>query len=239
MPKNSSSIKLNRTTTLAVTLGGLILAILFIFTGADPLGLFSDGGSNQSVPQSSGSGGDWWQVYFTDPNTINDPENLSGSIPEKLIAYIDSAERSIHIAAFEFNLTPVAEALIRAHQRGVQVRLVVERDAGDRPEIQELIAAGIPTVLDEGESLMHNKFFIIDGAEVWTGSMNLTVNGAYRHLNNLVRVRSTRLAENFMIEFEEMFLEGYFGEEILENTPYPSLTRSSFGRNLSEAELMQ
>jgi phosphatidylserine/phosphatidylglycerophosphate/cardiolipin synthase-like enzyme len=102
--------------------------------------------------------------------------------------------------------------------------MVVEGDSLYRPEIQELIAAGIPVVADGPDGLMHNKFLVIDGAEVWTGSMNLTINGAYRHLNNLVRVRSSLLAENFTVEFEEMFLEGFFGQLVLENTPHPDLT---------------
>jgi phosphatidylserine/phosphatidylglycerophosphate/cardiolipin synthase-like enzyme len=118
----------------------------------------------------------------------------------------------------------IRNALVRAHQRGVQVRLVVETESMDRTEIQELISAGIPVVPDQSDGLMHNKFFIIDSSEVWTGSMNFTVNGAYRHLNNLVRLRSKRLAENYQTEFEEMFLEGFFGENSIENTPHPDLT---------------
>ena len=70
---------------------------------------------------------------------------------------------------------------------------------------------------------MHNKFLVIDHSEVWSGSMNFTINGAYRHLNNLVRIRSSLLAENFTEEFEEMFLDGYFGEIVLKNTPHPIL----------------
>ena len=77
---------------------------------------------------------------------------------------------------------------------------------------------------DQVESLMHNKFLIIDGSEVWTGSMNMTVNGAYRHLNNLVRIRSSLVAQNYSAEFEEMFLDGLFGENIHKNTPHPILT---------------
>jgi phosphatidylserine/phosphatidylglycerophosphate/cardiolipin synthase-like enzyme len=159
-------------------------------------------------------------IFFTAPAT----EQYRGGPDRHLADALDRAHSQIDAALYDLNLWSIRNALIRAHQRGVQVRLVVERDALDRAEIQELIEAGIPTVPDEGEGLMHNKFFIIDGAEVWTGSMNLTVNGAYRHLNNLIRLHSTRLAENFTVEFEEMFLEGYFGETILENTPYPSLT---------------
>ena len=101
--------------------------------------------------------------------------------------------------------------------------MVVESDSLDRPEIQEIISSGIQVVSDTSDDLMHNKFLIIDQTEVWTGSMNLTINGAYRHLNNLVRVHSALLAENFTKEFEEMFLEGSFGEVSLENTPHPIL----------------
>lgn len=161
-----------------------------------------------------------YSVYFTAP--AND--DFKGGPDRFLADALDQARSQIDAALYDLNLWTVRNALIRAHQRGVKVRLVVESDALDRVEIQELISAGIPVVPDQSESLMHNKFIIIDAAEVWTGSMNLTVNGAYRHLNNLVRLRSTRIAENYTVEFEEMFLEGFFGENILANTPYPDLT---------------
>ena len=160
-----------------------------------------------------------YRVYFTAPAN----EEFRGGPDRFLADSIDQARSQVDAALYDLNLWSIRNALLSAHQRGVQVRLVVESDSLDRPEIQELISAGIPVRSDQAESLMHNKFIIIDGAEIWTGSMNLTVNGAYRHLNNLVRVRSTRLAENFSMEFEEMFLEGYFGEKILENTPHPDL----------------
>lgn len=100
----------------------------------------------------------------------------------------------------------------------------MEGDSRDRSEVQELIEVGIPIVFDQTDSLMHNKFVVIDGYEVWTGSMNMTVNGAYRHLNNLVRVQSVLMAENYSSEFEEMYLDGFFGEISLKNTPHPVLT---------------
>src|SRR3989304_6809139 len=39
----------------------------------------------------------WWEVYFTDPLTINNPDVIAGSIEEKLIQYINNAQISIHI----------------------------------------------------------------------------------------------------------------------------------------------
>ena len=53
--------------------------------------------------------------------------------------------------------------------------------------------------------------------------MNLTLNGAYRSDNNLVRVRSSNLAQNYLVEFEEMFLDHQFGSASPANTPNPFL----------------
>jgi len=158
-------------------------------------------------------------LYFTAP--AND--EYRGGPDQYIVEAIDQARSQVDAALYDLNLWSIRNAFIRAHERGVLVRLVLEGDSLDRPEIQELISAGIPVVADESESLMHNKFLVVDHAEVWTGSMNLTMNGAYRHLNNLVRIRSSRLAENFTEEFEEMYLEGFFGEISLENTPHPVL----------------
>jgi phosphatidylserine/phosphatidylglycerophosphate/cardiolipin synthase-like enzyme len=52
---------------------------------------------------------------------------------------------------------------------------------------------------------MHNKFCIIDGQIVTTGSMNPTVNGAYKNNNNLIVIDSPALAENYEAEFQEMW----------------------------------
>jgi len=159
-------------------------------------------------------------IYFTAP--AND--QFRGGPDQFLVEALDQSRIQIDAALYDLDLWSVRNALIRAHERGVTVRMVIEEDSRDRREIQELIDTGIPVVYDQTDSLMHNKFFVIDGNEVWTGSMNMTVNGAYRHLNNLVRIRSSRLAENYSMEFDEMFVEGFFGENSLENTPYPDLT---------------
>ncbi|MFV1949984.1 MAG: phospholipase D-like domain-containing protein [Anaerolineales bacterium] len=158
-------------------------------------------------------------LYFTAP--AND--EYRGGPDQYIVEAIDQARSQVDAALYDLNLWSIRNAFIRAHKRGLLVRLVLEGDSLDRPEIQELISAGIPVMTDGSEGLMHNKFLVIDHAEVWTGSMNFTLNGAYRHLNNLVRIRSSLLAENYTEEFEEMYLDGYFGEVILENTPHPDL----------------
>jgi phosphatidylserine/phosphatidylglycerophosphate/cardiolipin synthase-like enzyme len=59
---------------------------------------------------------------------------------------------------------------------------------------------------------------------VWVGSMNFTDGGAYEDNNNLMRIYSTPLAENYLKEFEEMFSEDKFGEDAVPETPNPTIT---------------
>jgi len=172
-----------------------------------------------ATPTAEGETG-WFEVYFTDPSW----PSLRGGPDARLAEAIAQARLSVDIAAYDLDLWSLRDALLEAHQRGLSVRMVTESDYLDSPEIQELKEAGIPLLGDRREGLMHNKFVVIDRQEVWTGSMNFTLNGAYRNDENLVRVRSTRLAENYTREFEEMFVQDAFGPGSPADTPYPTLT---------------
>jgi phosphatidylserine/phosphatidylglycerophosphate/cardiolipin synthase-like enzyme len=160
----------------------------------------------------------WWEVYFTDPQTINNPDVIAGSIEERLIQFINNAQTSIHIASFEFSLTPVAEALIAAKNRGVDVKWVTDDENGLKYDIQPgrgqfalLTGAGIEVKDDAGRSaLMHNKFWIFDQQVTWTGSTNITINGVFKQNNNVLVVRSPEIAFIFEREFQEMW-NGQFG----------------------------
>ena len=160
------------------------------------------------------------QPYFTDPSN----RTLRGGPDAAVAEAIDAARVSVDAALYDLNLWSIRDALLRAHRRGVQVRIVAESDHLDRPEFQELQKAGIPIVGDGRRALMHDKFIVIDRYEVWTGSMNFTLNGAYRNNNNLVRLVSRQLAEDYTTEFEEMFLQHQFGANSPANTPYVEVT---------------
>jgi phosphatidylserine/phosphatidylglycerophosphate/cardiolipin synthase-like enzyme len=115
----------------------------------------------------------------------------------------------------------VRDALIRAHRRGVQVQVVTDDVQKEELEIQSLVDAGIVVIDDRRPGIMHHKFLVIDRNEVWTGSMNMTVNGAYRNDNHLIRICSKAVADNYTREFDEMFLEDRFGALSLADTPNP------------------
>ena len=219
----------NSSLTLIILAAVIIFGAYYAFTGNDALGIFTPteepatpGGPVEQPdtplpPPVSNASGDWWEVYFTDPLNINDPADWQNSIEARLIDKINAAQTSIHIASFEFDLTPVAEALIAAKQRGVDVRWVTDNENGLEADAEPghgqfamLENAGIEVKDDARSGLMHNKFWIFDGQLVWTGSTNITVNGIFKQNNNVIAIRSTRLAEIYEREFQEMW-NGEFG----------------------------
>ncbi|GAP12400.1 phosphatidylserine/phosphatidylglycerophosphate/cardiolipin synthase [Longilinea arvoryzae] len=162
-------------------------------------------------------------VYFTDPDSALAAEGRGGP-DEALAAAIAAAQSSVDMAMYNLSLPSIGDALLEAYRRGVVVRLVVDDETYEDEISSRLRKAGIPVVSDQREELMHNKFTILDGQEVWTGSLNLSTGGTYSDYNNLVRIRSTRLAQDYTAEFEEMFLDHQFGENSPMNTIYPRLT---------------
>ncbi|MGZ9235364.1 MAG: phospholipase D-like domain-containing protein, partial [Anaerolineales bacterium] len=123
--------------------------------------------SNNTPPPVVGG---WWEVYFTDPINVNDPAQWQNSIEGRLIEKINAAKSSIHIASFELDLTPVAEALIAAKQRGVDVRWVTDDEFGLEADVEPghgqfamLQKRDIEVRSDTRSALMHNKFWIFDG----------------------------------------------------------------------------
>jgi phosphatidylserine/phosphatidylglycerophosphate/cardiolipin synthase-like enzyme len=181
--------------------------------------------SVQEIPVHVGYGyqGSFYEIYFTDPANPAAKQE-SGGIEQAIIASIDAARLSVDVAIYSLSLREVANALLRARDRGVAVRVVMESDNRENSVPQALMDGGLPILGDRREGLMHDKFVIIDRSEVWTGSLNYTVTGVYEDNNNLVHLRSVKVAENYTTEFEEMYTDDLFGPDTLAATPNPSVT---------------
>ena len=181
------------------------------------------GWTETRLPAGYGAHASWIDIYFTDPESPLASQETGG--PDgPLAASIDAARLTVDVAIYSLNLRSIRDALIRAHERGVQVRVVMESDNMDGSAPQALIEAGIPVVGDRREGLMHDKFVVIDRSELWMGSMNFTYSGTYEDNNNLIHFRSKKMAENYTKEFEEMFIDDKFGDHIAPETPNPVVT---------------
>ena len=230
MPRRRGVSKTNASATALLLVVVAICGIYYALTGRDPGGLF--GGTTTPVtpvvvvtqtvpvvnaPTAANASAAWWEVYFTDPVHVTDPLNWQSSVAGRLVEKINAARSSIHIASFEFDLTPVAEALIAAKERGVDVRWVTDDEHGleadeepGRGQFAMLQQAGIEVRADTRSALMHNKFWIFDGQVVWTGSTNITASGVFKQDNNAIVIQSPELAAIYEREFQEMW-DGQFG----------------------------
>lgn len=215
MTKQSKRNPLKSTLLIVIVVAGLL--------ALDWLGVLNLNLLDGSGPVIEEPGGGWYQVYFTSPRYPDEDQGHKGGLDERLAAAIDSAQQSVDVAAYDLDLLSVADALIAANEADVRVRVVVDTDNVDLPAVRNLKKAGITVVEDDRGVIMHNKFVVIDGATVWTGSWNLTDNGTYRNNNNIVELRSVRLAENYTAEFEEMFRGKDFGPTSPADTPHPRL----------------
>lgn len=158
-----------------------------------------------------------YKMLFTENELIGrkDPKNPD----KKLYALIKSATKTIDAAFYDIDDQQAAEAFITAQKRGVKVRILTDTDnmkdevdpTLPRKQIADMMAAGIEVKEDKRSAIMHQKFMIVDGATLLSGSMNLTTTSLYQHNNNVLVFKSPELSTTFTEEFLRMFDEGKFG----------------------------
>ena len=95
-----------------------------------------------------------------------------------IIQLIDDANQYAYFAVYTFTKTNIADALVRAKRRGVDVQGVTDREQSQTPEeaavIQKLRAAGIPVETQKHiDGIMHIKALVTDRAYA-VGSYNWT-----------------------------------------------------------------
>jgi phosphatidylserine/phosphatidylglycerophosphate/cardiolipin synthase-like enzyme len=145
-------------------------------------------------------------VYFTNPM-----DNSRVPAPKKaIIEIINNSTKSFYSAIYDLTEPDIVDAIVNAKKRGVDVRLVTDRTNAVKKGMEPVINAGVPVVTNNGRGLMHNKFAIIDGSTVWTGSYNFTQNCTFKNNNNALKINSEELADIYLAKFNDMFEHGIF-----------------------------
>lgn len=131
--------------------------------------------------------------------------SLEGPPGELLIAEFDAAQERIDAAVYTFTDAAIAEALERAQDRGVAVRLVTDAAqsatlSGQQTIIARLTNSGLPLCARGGVSggIMHHKYAVIDGRFVLTGSFNWTDAANHRNAEDLLRIDDVLLADRYL-----------------------------------------
>jgi phosphatidylserine/phosphatidylglycerophosphate/cardiolipin synthase-like enzyme len=129
------------------------------------------------------------------------------------VELIDTAKREIDFAAYVLTDWPIMQALTRAADRGVKVRIYLDgsqlREREPTRVFQDLAQTpGVEIrVKRENSAFMHLKCYEIDGHLLRTGSANFSASGEKRQDNDIV-LRDARAAAKFKHTFEERFASG-------------------------------
>jgi phosphatidylserine/phosphatidylglycerophosphate/cardiolipin synthase-like enzyme len=155
---------------------------------------------------------------------------------------LDNAAYSIDACFYSLTHESIAGALIHAHNRGVQVRLIYEKE-NENNLIRSLINdENITAIADnfgdnDGSGLMHNKFVIIDhrdfssATDDWlcTGSANVSYSGMSKNVENMIFIQDETLCAAYTAEFNEMWgsdgnvpdaAQSRFGDRKRDNSPH-------------------
>jgi phosphatidylserine/phosphatidylglycerophosphate/cardiolipin synthase-like enzyme len=117
------------------------------------------------------------------------------------------AQKRIDIAVFFLTHKAITKDLIDAHNRGVEVRVILDATAATNGYTKHelLRAAGIPVKVEVWGGKMHMKSAAVDGEWVIAGSMNWTSAGDWDNDENTLIMRSPKLAAQYHEHFEQMW----------------------------------
>ncbi|HAN3366307.1 TPA: phospholipase D family protein [Klebsiella pneumoniae] len=117
-------------------------------------------------------------MYAASIETGYSPE---GTALQLVLKTIDSAQQEIRLMGYSFTSPEVAGALVRAKQRGLDVKVVLDWKANTGKQNQAsqaamnlLVNAGIPVRTVSQYKIMHDKVIIADDRNIEVGSFNYT-----------------------------------------------------------------
>jgi len=170
---------------------------------------FSQMFEREEFSSSKKAGASEYEYVYTDGTTVQvffspqDKPITNGVIPK-----IDEATESIDIAMFFLTHTGISDALIRAMDRGVKVRLIIDAlgAANVSSQHQALRAGGAEVRVENWGGKMHMKTAIFDHQDVILGSMNWTEAGTKNNDENTMLIRNNpKLVEESEANFERLW----------------------------------
>lgn len=127
-----------------------------------------------------------------------------------VIRAIDEARSQVLVQVFSFTHRDIADALVRAQRRGVDVQVILDAaqtDSFESAAVRALIDAGVPVFRDAEHGAAHDKVIVIDvltAPAVVTGSFNFTYAAQSRNAENVLVLRGDlRLAQAYLAHWQE------------------------------------
>jgi len=121
-----------------------------------------------------------------------------------ITAEIENAKTEIQIQAYSLSSKPIADAVVMAKRTGVNVEILLDKSStvAQNNAVYFSSLKGIPTYLDAQHAVADNNVIIIDKSTVITGSFNFTKEADARNAENLLIIKSDRVAGIYFDNWE-------------------------------------
>ncbi len=137
--------------------------------------------------------------------------SLERSIKETLLKEVESATSTIDLAMREITSLDMANALLKAKERGVKVRVIADskRAKMRSSQITFLINQGISVKVLRGKNrgIMNHRFAIFDGKKVVTGSFDWSEASEKWNCENILILDDSEVVSSYLREFDRLWRE--------------------------------
>ena len=130
-----------------------------------------------------------------------------GGCTAAIVHELNRAATSFDVAAYSFTSAPIAEAVKKAHERGVKVSVVldVSQETSRYSSATYLFNAGVPVFIHDKSGQQHNKFIVLDGSTLITGSFNFSKQAEEQNTENLLVIRGKKtLVDAYLTTFKKL-----------------------------------
>lgn len=149
-------------------------------------------------------------AWFCDASEIVDRVAFSPSTDceDMIIKLINGSSDKIDIAVYSINNDNIVNALKKAHDKGVKLRILTDKTqaSGKSSKVFELYKHGIDIKVHTKHKIEHNKFAIFDGKYATNGSYNWTNPASAKNSENCVFfVSNKEIIRDFTSRFEYLW----------------------------------
>lgn len=130
------------------------------------------------------------------------------SCQDLLVSAIDQTRSQLRVQAYSFTSAPIAAAIKRAKDRGVDVKVILDKSQVSQKYsgATYLRNAGIEVAIDTEPAIAHNKVMIFDDKAVFTGSFNFTKAAQQWNAENGIIVRGDdALTKAYLANWEKRY----------------------------------
>lgn len=128
----------------------------------------------------------------------------NGGCEEAIVKQIKSAKTSVWIEAYSFTSKPIIQAVLDAHARKVDIQVILDKSwQTESPNAEaQLVAAGVPVLIDSKHAIAHAKIIIIDGQKAFLGSYNFTGQASHSNHEILALVTGGKAVKEIIADYQ-------------------------------------